>query len=184
MFVQKALLILKVMNNMRFSVLLLLFLSLQAVANDYRLGAGDEIQILVYGEADLTTKIKVNKSGVISFPFLSDIAVVGLTAKSLENKIADGLRGDYLIDPQVTVAIVTFRPFFIHGEVKRPGGYAFQEDLTLDKAIAIAGGLAARASKSSWNITRIVDGKKTVFEANISSNILPDDIIEIEQSFF
>ena len=77
-----------------------------------------------------------------------------------------------------------YRPFFIHGQVKRPGGYPFQEDLTLDKAIAIAGGLAARASKSAWNITRLVNGEKSVFNANVSSVILPDDIIEIEQSFF
>ena len=82
------------------------------------------------------------------------------------------------------VSIVQYRPFFIHGQVKRPGGYPFQEDLTLDKAIAIAGGLAARASKSSWNITRLIAGKKMVFEGNVASVILPDDIIEIEQSFF
>jgi len=169
---------------MRFLIFCLLFFFGQATANDYKLGAGDQIQIVVYGESDLTTKIKIDKSGVISFPFLSDITVVGLSTKDLENIIANGLRGDYLIDPQVAVSIAMYRPFFIHGQVKRPGGYPFQEDLTLDKAIAIAGGLAARASKSSWNITRLVDGKKMVFEANVSSEILPDDIIEIEQSFF
>ncbi|MBA6391151.1 polysaccharide biosynthesis/export family protein [Colwellia sp. BRX10-3] len=172
------------MKSMRFLMFFLLFFLGHVTAGDYKLGAGDQIQITVYGEADLTTNIKVDKSGVISFPFLSDIKVVGLSSKILENKIANGLRGDYLIDPQVTVSIVMYRPFFIHGQVKRPGGYPFQEDLTLDKAIAIAGGLAARASKSSWNITRLVDGKKAIFEANVSSAILPDDIIEIEQSFF
>jgi polysaccharide export outer membrane protein len=162
----------------------LLFFLGHATGNDYKLGAGDQIQIMVYGEADLTTNIKVDKSGVISFPFLSDIAVAGISPKNLENKIADGLRGDYLIDPQVAVSIIEYRPFFIHGQVKRPGGYPFQEDLTLDKAIAIAGGLAARASKSSWNITRLINGEKAKLDANVSSAILPDDIIEIEQSFF
>ena len=171
-------------NTMRFLIFSLLLFWGQAAASNYQLGAGDQIQITVYGESDLTSQIKIDKSGVISFPFLSDIAVVGLTVKDLENTIANGLRGDYLIDPQVTVSIVMYRPFFIHGQVKRPGGYPFQEDLTLDKAIVIAGGLAARASKSSWNITRLVNGKKMVFEANVASAILPDDIIEIEQSFF
>lgn len=169
---------------MRILIFSLLFFLGHAAASDYKLGAGDQIQITVYGEADLTTKVKIEKSGVISFPFLSDIAVVGLSSKDLENKIANGLRGDYLIDPQVTVSIEMYRPFFIHGQVKRPGGYPFQEDLTLDKAIAIAGGLAARASKTAWNITRVVDGKKKIFDANVSNVILPDDIIEIEQSFF
>ncbi|WP_172820635.1 polysaccharide biosynthesis/export family protein [Cognaticolwellia beringensis] len=169
---------------MRFFMFCLLFFIGQATGSEYKLGAGDQIQITVYGEEDLTNQIKIDKSGVISFPFLSDITVIGLSTKNLASKIANGLRGDYLIDPQVTVSIVMYRPFFIHGQVKRPGGYPFQEDLTLDKAIAIAGGLAARASKSSWNITRLVDGKKAVFDANVSSAILPDDIIEIEQSFF
>ena len=169
---------------MRILLFCMLFFLGQAVAGDYKLGAGDQIHIMVYGEDDLTTTIKIDKSGVISFPFISDITVAGLTAKALENKIADGLRGDYLIDPQVNVAIATYRPFFIHGQVKRPGGYPYQEDLTLDKAIAIAGGLAARASKSSWKITRLVKGTKQVFKGNVASAILPDDIIEIEQSFF
>ena len=169
---------------MRILIFSLLFFLGHATASDYKLGAGDQIQITVYGEADLTTKVKIEKSGVISFPFLSDITVVGLSSKDLENKIANGLRGDYLIDPQVTVSIEMYRPFFIHGQVKRPGGYPFQEDLTLDKAIAIAGGLAARASKTAWNITRVVDGEKKIFDANVSNVILPDDIIEIEQSFF
>ena len=117
---------------MRFLIFSLLLFWGQAAASNYQLGAGDQIQITVYGESDLTSQIKIDKSGVISFPFLSDIAVVGLTVKDLENTIANGLRGDYLIDPQVTVSIVMYRPFFIHGQVKRPGGYPFQEDLTLD----------------------------------------------------
>lgn len=169
---------------MRFLMFYLLCICGHAAASDYNLGAGDQIQIVVYGEPDLTTRVKIDKSGMISFPFLSDIAVLGLSPKVLEKKIADGLRGDYLIDPQVAVSIVNYRPFFIHGQVKRPGGYPFQEDLTLDKAIAIAGGLAARASKSDWKITRVVDGVKSTFTANVASSILPDDIIEIEQSFF
>lgn len=169
---------------MRFLMFCLLCICGHATASDYNLGAGDQIQIVVYGEPDLTTRVKIDKSGMISFPFLSDIAVLGLSPKVLEKKIADGLRGDYLIDPQVAVSIVNYRPFFIHGQVRRPGGYPFQEDLTLDKAIAIAGGLAARASKSDWKITRVVDGVKSTFTANVASSILPDDIIEIEQSFF
>lgn len=169
---------------MRFLMFCLLCICGHVAASDYNLGAGDQIQIVVYGEPDLTTQVKIDKSGMISFPFLSDIAVLGLSPKVLEKKIADGLRGDYLIDPQVAVSIVNYRPFFIHGQVKRPGGYPFQEDLTLDKAIAIAGGLAARASKSDWKITRVVDGVKSTFTANVASSILPDDIIEIEQSFF
>ncbi len=172
------------MRFLNFLIFLLLLFCGQAVASDYSLGAGDQVEIVVYGEADLTTRVKIDKSGMVSFPFLDDIQVLGLSSRALEKKIADGLRGDYLIDPQVAVSIVIYRPFFIHGQVKRPGGYPFQEDLTLDKAIAIAGGLAARASKSDWKVTRVIDGVKQTFSVNVASSILPDDIIEIEQSFF
>lgn len=164
--------------------LLLLYTSAFAYAEDYKLGPGDEIQIDVYGEPDLKTKVKIDKSGFISFPFIPDIQVLGLSTESVESSIRNGLLGDYLIDPQVSVSIIKFRPFFIHGQVVRPGGYPYQEDLRLDKAIALAGGLATRASKTDWKITRLVNGETITIEADISTVVKPDDIIKIEQSFF
>lgn len=169
---------------MQLFTLILLIFSFSVNAFEYELGPGDEILITVYDEPDLTTKIKINKSGFISFPFLEDISVVGLSPKEVEKTITKGLLGDYLIDPQVSVSIVEYRPFFIHGQVNRPGGYAYQDDLTLDKAIALAGGLANRASKSDWKITRKVNGKSVIINASVMTLIYPDDIIEIEQSFF
>ena len=155
-----------------------------AVAGEYLLGVGDKIEIVVYGENDLTTKVKISRSGLISFPFLDDIQVIGLSLKDVENKIHAGLLGDYLINPHVSVLIIEYRPFFIHGQVMRPGGFPYQEDLRLDKAIALAGGLTNRASKVDWIITRTVKGKTVTITANIATLIQPDDIIKIEQSFF
>ena len=166
------------------TALLLMFCSFFSGANDYALGPGDKIHIVVYGEADLTTDVKIDKSGFISFPFLDDIQAIGLSTKELEHLIQKGLLGDYLIDPQVSVSIAMYRPFFIHGQVKRPGGYPYQGDLTLDKAIAIAGGLSNRASSSDWKITRLVNGVKVTLVGNVATEIQPDDIIKIEQSFF
>jgi len=153
-------------------------------ASDYLLGVGDSIEIVVYGEKDLTTKVKIARSGLVSFPFLDDIQVIGLSIKEVEDKIHAGLLGDYLINPQVSISITEYRPFFIHGQVVRPGGFPYQEDLRLDKAIALAGGLTNRASKVDWIITRTVQGKTVTIEANIATLIQPDDIIKIEQSFF
>lgn len=167
-----------------FCLLLFLILSCSAASNDYLLGSGDQIEITVYGEPDLTTKVTISKSGIISFPFINDFPVLGLTTKEIENVVYKGLLGDYLIEPQVSVSVTQYRPFFIHGQVKRPGGYPYQEQLTLDKAIAIAGGLASRASKTNWKISRIEQGKNIVLEANVATKIKPDDIIKIEQSFF
>jgi len=164
--------------------LLLYSISPVVAASDYLLGVGDSIEIVVYGEKDLTTEVKIARSGFISFPFLDDIQVIGLSIKEVEDKIHTGLLGDYLINPQVSISIVEYRPFFIHGQVVRPGGFPYQEDLRLDKAIALAGGLTNRASKVDWIITRTVQGKTVTIEANIATLIQPDDIIKIEQSFF
>ena len=161
-----------------------LFIIWPVCAVDYLLGPGDKIKISVYDEPDLTVEKTIDRTGVISFPFIEDVKVSQVTTNEVEKKIREGLLGDYLVDPQVTVTVVQYRPFFIHGQVVRPGGYAYQDDLRLDKAIALAGGLASRASKTNWKITRIVDNKTVTIEANISTIILPDDIIKIEQSFF
>ena len=170
-------------------LLALLFILLYSIspvvaASDYLLGVGDSIEIVVYGEKDLTTKVKIARSGLISFPFLDDIQVIGLSMKEVEDKIHAGLLGDYLINPQVSISIVEYRPFFIHGQVVRPGGFPYQEDLRLDKAIALAGGLTNRASKVDWIITRTVKGKPVTVEANIATLIPPAALLTIAPSFF
>ena len=172
------------MRLLAFLIFLLYSLSPIVAASDYLLGVGDSIEIVVYGENDLTTKVKIARSGYISFPFLDDIKVIGLSVEEVEKIIHAGLLGDYLVNPQVSISIVEYRPFFIHGQVVRPGGFPYQEDLRLDKAIALAGGLTNRASKVDWIITRKVAGKTVTIEANIATLIQPDDIIKIEQSFF
>jgi len=167
-----------------FLSLVLMFCGALCEASDYVLGPGDKIHIVVYGEDDLTTDVKIDKSGFISFPFLDDIQVIGLSTKKLEEIIIKGLLGDYIVNPQVSVSIAMYRPFFIHGQVKRPGGYPYQDDLTLDKAIAIAGGLTSRASSSQWKVTRILKGVKVTIQGDVTTEVQPDDIIKIEQSFF
>lgn len=165
-------------------ILCSLIYTVPSLAVNYKLGPGDTINIGVYNESDLQVRARIDKSGLIGFPFIGDIQVIGLTTKEVAKIIDDGLRGNYLIEPQVSVLIDDYRPFYINGLVSRPGGYAYQEGLTLDKAIALSGGLASRASKSDWVITRIVDGKTLKLNANISTEIKPDDIIRIGQSFF
>ena len=85
-------------------------------AGEYLLGAGDRVEIAVYNEPDLQVNVKIGKSGFISFPFLDDVQVIGLSTEEVEEKIRSGLLGDYLVDPQVSVSISAYRPFFIHGQ--------------------------------------------------------------------
>lgn len=166
---------------------LLLSLHVAASNNDnYRLGSGDQIEILVYDEPDLTVDITINDDGNINFPLIGSISVTGNTALEVQKMIHDGLLGDYLLNPSVQVDIVSYRPFYIHGEVKKPGAYPYHPGLNIDQAIALSGGLTERASvskiyiKQSDNNSKNNDSRKVQLTYSVS----PGDIITIEQSFF
>ena len=91
----------------------------------YRLGAGDTISIQVLGEDDLKRQVRLSDAGTISFPFLGELKVKGLTVGELERTITNGLKGRYLLNPIVNVSIQEYRQFFINGQVQKPGGYPF-----------------------------------------------------------
>ncbi len=113
----------------------------------YLLNSGDSVRIHVYGEPDLSfDKLLIGHNGRISYPFLGELKVAGKTAAELQQDLTDGLRPDYLVDPRISVSIVRYRPFFVNGEVKSPGGVEFQPGLTLRKAISLAGGFTERAN--------------------------------------
>lgn len=158
--------------------------SLEANLEQYKLGSGDVIKISVFGEPDLSLTTKLPHFGLINYPFLGDITAVGLTGSQLEAKIYNGLKGDYLIDPSVSVTIVEYRPFFIDGEVKKAGGYPYQPSLTVDKAAALAGGYTERASKTKIIIRREINGQPTNLNADPNDIVLPGDIVTVQQSFF
>lgn len=150
----------------------------------YKLGAGDLVKISVYGQDDLTLETRLSEIGVVNYPYLGEIAILGMTVGELESYIYSGLKPDYLVEPSVSVSIVEYRPFFINGEVQKPGGYAFQPGLTIDKAAALAGGYTERASKTKIFIVREIDGEQVTISADRNIPIFPGDIISIEQSFF
>ncbi len=152
----------------------------------YRLASGDVVRIAVYEEPDLLLEVKLSDAGTISYPFLGEVEVAGMTVGQLESRIIDGLKGDYLVDPKVTASVLEYRPFYIHGEVESPGGFQYSPGLTLRKAIALAGGFTERASRSKMYVIR--DGVTTDNDKGrqirLSEELLPGDIVSIEQSFF
>lgn len=151
----------------------------------YQLGAGDLLSVQVFGEPDLSfDEIRLTDAGTFSYPFLGEIRAKGLTSSEVEQLIIRGLKGDYLVDPRVTVRILEYRPFFVNGEVKRPGGYPFKAGLTLRKAIALAGGFTERASRNKMHIIRDTDRSNAPFKATLDTKIYPGDIITVDESFF
>jgi polysaccharide biosynthesis/export protein VpsN len=154
--------------------------------SDYRLGSGDSIKISVYEEPELALEVRLNDAATISYPFLGEIQVSGLTVGQLENSITTGLKGDYLVNPDVTVSVAEYRPFYIHGEVESPGGFSYLPGLTLRKAIALAGGFTERASRSKMFVIRDGVAHETQLgrQINLDEELSPGDIVTIEQSFF
>ena len=110
--------------------------------------------------------------------------LVGKTVNQVEQVIDSGLRGDYLVNPSVSVTVTEYRPFFIDGEVKRPGGYPYQPGLTIDRAAALAGGYTERAAKGVVVIKRIRDGEEFEFEFTGKEVIRPGDIVTVQSRFF
>ncbi|WP_445776334.1 polysaccharide biosynthesis/export family protein [Shewanella sp.] len=155
----------------------------QAESQSYKLGAGDTIVIKVYGEEALTLETQITNSGTINYPFLGSLTLIGLTIKEVEQLVYSGLKGDYFVEPNVYVGMVEYRPFYIHGEVKLPGGYPYQPGMTVNQAVALAGGLTERASQEKIKISR--EGSKVESEnGTINSVIQAGDTITIEQRFF
>ena len=154
--------------------------------SDYRLGSGDSIKISVYEEPELGLEVRLSDAATISYPFLGEIQVSGLTVGKLEEKITDGLKGDYLVSPSVSVSVVEYRQFYIHGEVEAPGGFPYVPGLTLRKAIALAGGFTERASRSKMYVIRdgIVNTSERSRQIDLDERLSPGDIVTIEQSFF
>jgi protein involved in polysaccharide export with SLBB domain len=173
-----------------FGLVAFLFLSGVAYANDevssdYRLGAGDVISISVYDEKDLSLeKVKLGNSSAIAYPMLGSVKVKGLTISEVQHEVTKGLKGTYLINPQVTVTIEQYRDVFINGQVNRPGNYPYQPGLTVREAVSIAGGFNNRANKDSVSIIHEYQDKPTATKGEPGTLVEPGDTITVEESFF
>jgi len=153
-------------------------------AEQYRLGAGDKISILVRGEKELTMTVVLNSTGIFSYPYLGKINVLGKTVMQVEDIIRNGLSGDYLLDPYVEVSIAEHRPFFINGEVNKPGEIPYQPGLTLRRAITLASGLSERADTDKIFVIRQSDSSRTARKIQMDDPVYPGDSITVETSYF
>jgi polysaccharide export outer membrane protein len=157
----------------------------QADLAGYKLSTGDAITIRVLGEDDLRReKERVSDSGTISFPILGQVRVKGLTVTQVDDLITAGLKGRYLVDPQVTVTLDEYRNFFVNGYVEKPGGYPWVPGLNVRKAITIAGGFKERAAREKLNIVRDDDPAHVSRRVDLNAPVYPGDVLTVEESFF
>ena len=152
-------------------------------ARDYRLGAGDEIRVSVFGEPDLSGEVRVDGRGEVTLPLIGAVAAEGLTSAALSDAVSSALAEGYLRDPRVTVEVTAYRPYFILGEVAKPGTYPYQDGLTVLNAVATAEGFTYRANERIVFIVRDGEEEERRFLLDSNTPVRPGDTIRIGERF-
>lgn len=153
--------------------------------DSYRLGSGDRVRVTVFGQPELTGEFAVDGSGQMSYPLVGQIPAGGMTAHDLEKALIGKLSPNYLKNPSISVEVLTYRPFYIVGEVRTPGSYPFVSGMTVMNAVALAGGFTYRARENSFYVTRTGEnGAKNKITAGAEATILPGDIITVRERYF
>jgi protein involved in polysaccharide export with SLBB domain len=150
-----------------------------------RLGPNDRVRVIVFGQPTLTGEYALDGNGVLAFPLVGNIPANGQTTGDLQKTIAAKLQPDYLTNPSVSVEVVTRRPFFVIGEVNKPGNYPYVTDMTALNAVAMAGGFTYRARKNNFYIKRLdQDGKMVRVVAQGGTILQPGDTLEVRERMF
>lgn len=150
----------------------------------YVLNVGDTIQINVLGQPGLSFKTRLTGDGTMDYPFLGRIQIAGNSVRAVQRIITRGLKNGYLVDPQVRVSVIAFRPIYVRGAVNRPGAYPYSIGMTVGNAIAAAGGLNIRASKDEIYILPEETPPDRRQQARMGTEISPGETIIVEESFF
>jgi polysaccharide export outer membrane protein len=150
-------------------------------ADGYRLGAGDRLQVTVFRHEGLSGEFAVDGTGTLALPLVGQIAADGLTARELDSTIERQLRDQaYLVDPHVSIEVLTYRPIYVLGEVARPGQYEYVAGMTLVTAVALAGGYTYRAGRDGV----IISGGHCMRKADSATAVLPGEVVHVPERFF
>jgi len=146
----------------------------------YHLGPGDKVHVVVAGADDLTGDYTVGDNGTISMPLIGDVKAAGLSRAQVEHEMEAKLAEGYLKHPKVSIGTLTYRPFYVFGEVLKPGQYPYAAGMRVESAIATAGGYTYRANQQFVVVTRNGQERK----ADPTAPIQPDDVIKVPERYF
>jgi hypothetical protein len=155
-----------------------------AFETPYTLDSGDRLRITVFGQDGLTNSYAVDAAGYITMPLIGPVPARGLTPDQLSQSISERLRQGYIREPHVALEIEAYRPFFILGEVTTPGQYPYVANMTVETAVAIAGGFGPRADKSKVALSRTMNGQTTKATVPLTYPLRPGDTIRIPERWF
>lgn len=156
----------------------------QRFSSDYRLGAGDKVRVTVYNEEDLSGEFQVDGSGYVRLPLVGQVKAAGHTARQLEGDVAGALSDGYLKSPRVAVEVTTYRPFYIIGQVNRPGQYPYTSNMSALDAVGVAGGFTDHAVESTLHIRHEGEVKELDVPADETVKIRPGDVVRVDQTAF
>lgn len=156
----------------------------QSSDSAYRLGTGDKLRVIVFGEDDLGGEFQIDDGGFVRLPLIGALRAAGLSPLELEQQIAAALGNGYLVSPRVSVEVTEYRPFYIIGEVNKPGQYAYVNDMGAPNAIAVAGGYTLKASDSWIYVRRDGQDDEVRLPADATTKIHPGDVIRVPQTAF
>jgi polysaccharide export outer membrane protein len=150
----------------------------------YTLGSGDKVRVTVFNEEDLSGEFEVSGEGGISLPMLGSIDVKGKNLRQVERDIEALLRDGFLKNPRVSIDVLNYRPFYILGEVKKPGSYPYVNGMTVLNAVALGGGFTYRAKEDKITIIRATDRERKPQTVTPETVVLPGDVVRVEERFF
>ncbi len=154
------------------------------VADGYRLDTGDEIKITVFGEPNLSGTFQIDGTGLISMSLIGEVSAKNKTVRQLQRDIETRLKDGFLREPQVSAEVMTYRPFYILGEVNRPGEYPYTNGLTVMNAIASAGDFTYRADKRKIVIKSVDSDSERTVDLTPMTPVKPGDTIRVKERFF
>ncbi len=150
----------------------------------YTLASGDRLRVIVFGQDGLSNTYAVNSSGSLSMPLIGAVRAQGLTTVALERSVEARLRAGFIREPKVSIEVDAYRPFFVLGEVVTAGQYPFINGMTVETAVAVAGGFSPRANKNEVDLTRVVEGQPITASVPVSQPVKPGDTIFVRERFF
>jgi len=155
-----------------------------AFEQPYALDTGDRLRISVFGQEGVSNSYLVDAGGYVNIALIGPVAARGLTPPSLAQAVAARLREGYIREPHVSVEIEAYRPFYILGEVNAPGQYPYQPGMSVETAIAIAGGYSPRADKRNALLTRAMNGAPLKSKVPLQTQLRPGDTINVGERWF
>ena len=147
------------------------------VSGPYRLDAGDAVRVTVFEQPTLSNTYSVDQSGYIAMPLIGQVPARGRSTMELQSAIRTKLAARYLRDPNITVEVSEYRPFFIYGAVKAAGRYAYSPGMTAENAIVIAGGVSGGSTPQTVRVSRTVNGRKHKAMISVSAPVRPGDTV-------